>query len=122
MGSASRWQDWTSFSLGLWLALSPWFAGYTDQDAATGNAAFCGLALALAAHFEASCCEDSGEWINLALGLWLLAAPFALGFAAPSLASANCMAVGLLVVALAASALDLGKDVSRWIARLRAQS
>lgn len=107
MGPVSRWQDWTSFALGVWLALSPWFAGYAEHDAATGNAAFCGLALALAAHFEASCCEDSGEWINLALGLWLVAAPFALGFAAPNLATANTMAVGLLVAALAASTLKL---------------
>ena len=121
MGSVSRWQDWTGFALGVWLALSPWFAGYLEQDAATANAVFCGLLVALAAHFEASCCEDSGEWINLALGLWLVAAPFALGFAAPNIATANAMAVGLLVAALAASALDLGRELSRWIARLRAQ-
>jgi len=107
MASASRWQDWTSFALAVWLALSPWFAGYSDHDAATGNAAFCGLLLALAAHFEASCCEDSGEWINLGLGLWLVAAPFVLGFAALNSATANAMAVGVLVSALAASTLKL---------------
>ena len=121
MPSASRWQDWSSFVLGLWLALSPWFAGYADLEAATGNAAFCGLALALAAHFEASCCEDSGEWINLALGLWLVAAPFALGFDASLIAVANSVAVGMLVAALAASTLQLGKGFSRWIERGRAQ-
>ncbi|MGQ0654154.1 MAG: SPW repeat protein [Betaproteobacteria bacterium] len=121
MGPASRWQDWTSFALGVWLALSPWFVDYLEEDAATVNAVFCGLLLALAAHFEASCCDDSGEWINLSLGLWLLAAPFALGFAATDMVTANAMAVGLLVAALAASALDLGRDLSRWIARLRAQ-
>lgn len=121
MASASRWQDWTAFVLGLWLALSPWFAGYSDVEAATGNAAFCGLVLALAAHFEASCCEDSGEWINLALGLWLVAAPFALGFAASTIAAANSVAVGMLVAALAASALELGKDFSRRVGRSRAQ-
>ncbi len=121
MAPVSRWQDWTSFVLGLWLALSPWLAGYADHDAATGNAAFCGLALALTAHFEASCCEDGGEWINLVLGAWLVAAPFALGFAAPNVMTLNTMAVGVLVAGLAASTLELGKDLSRWIERLRAQ-
>jgi len=121
MSSVSRWQDWSSFVLGVWLALSPWFAGYLEQDAATANAVFCGLLGALAAHFEAACCEDSGEWITLVLGLWLLAAPFALGFAAPNVATANAMAVGLLVAMLSASALDLGRHLSRWIAGGRAQ-
>jgi hypothetical protein len=121
MAPVSRWQDWTSFVLALWLALSPWLAGYAHHDAATGNAAFCGLALALASHFEASCCEDSGEWINLALGAWLLAAPFALGFAGANVMALNTIGVGILVIGLAASMLELGKDVSRWIERFRAQ-
>src|SRR2546425_4455556 len=46
-----RWQDRGSFALGLWLAVSPWFADYAAHDVATANAAVCGLALALTAHF-----------------------------------------------------------------------
>src|SRR5262245_37001054 len=47
-GAAStKWQDWTSFALGLWLAVSPWMLDYSHIEAATANAAFMGLALAL---------------------------------------------------------------------------
>ena len=27
----ARWQEWASFALGLWLAMSPWLCGYADQ-------------------------------------------------------------------------------------------
>jgi len=73
-----RWQDWATFALGLWLAVSPWLADYAAHDVATANAAVCGLALAVAAHFGFSCDHASCEWLDLAGGLWLVAAPFAL--------------------------------------------
>lgn len=113
MGATARWQEWASFALGLWLAVSPWIVGYSEHEAATGNAAFIGLALALAAHFEATFDQISAEWLNLGIGLWLVAAPFVIGFAAASVAAANSIAVGTLVVVLAGSALSLDKEISR---------
>lgn len=117
MAGIERWQDWTSFALGLWLALSPWVAGYAEHASPTANAAFCGTALALAAHFEASCCEDSIEWANLALGLWLVAAPFVLGFDSQPVAAVTSASVGAFVAGLAASALELDRGLSRWVQR-----
>lgn len=103
-----RWQDWAIFSLGLWLAVSPWLVGYASQPGATANAALAGLALALAAHFEVSC-EVSIDWLHLGAGLWLLIAPFLLGFDDVPVAAANSVAVGAAVAALAASSLELLK-------------
>jgi hypothetical protein len=111
----SKWQDWTSFGLGLWLAMSPWFLDFSEHDAATANAAFLGLALALGAHFEASCDAVSAEWLNAAAGAWLVASPFALGYSAHFAATANSVAVGTLVIALAASALSLDKEIGKWL-------
>jgi hypothetical protein len=111
---SARWEEWASFALGLWLAVSPWMVGYADSEAATANAAFLGLALALGSHFELSLDENSAAWLNLAGGMWLIAAPFVLGFGAIAVATANSIAVGTLVVVLAASALSLDKQVSRW--------
>ena len=75
--ASTKWQDWASFVLGLWLALSPWAAGYHEHEAATMNAIFVGLGLALASHFECVACDDMPvEWLNLAVGLWLVWAPF----------------------------------------------
>ena len=111
MRAVARWQDWAIFSLGLWLAVSPWLAGYGSHSPATANAAFAGLALALAAHFEASC-EVSIEWLHLGAGLWLLVAPFLLGFDDLPVAAANSIAVGAAVAALAASSLELLKALT----------
>lgn len=111
--TAARWQDWASFSLGFWLALSPWIVGYTEHESATGNAVFLGLALALGCHFEAAFDELAPEWLNLAAGLWLLGAPFVIGFIGSTAAAANCLTVGACVTALAASALHLDKEIGR---------
>ena len=115
--TAARWQDWASFTLGLWLALSPWIVGYTEHESATGNAVFLGLALALGCHFEAAFDESAPEWINLAAGLWLVIAPFVLGFGSVPVPTANSIAVGSLVAVLAASALSLDKEIGKLLHR-----
>lgn len=112
---AARWQGWVSFALGLWLAMSPWICGYADDERlATGNAAFIGIALALGSHFEVALDAEFAEWLNLAAGTWLAAAPFILGFATAVVPAINSIAVGTLVMALAASALSLDKQIEKW--------
>ena len=106
------WQDWATFALGLWLAISPWLADYAAHDAATANAAIVGLALALTAHFGFSCDQSSTEWLNLAGGLWLIAAPFALAFES-QVASVNSVVVGAFIALLSAWALELNREVGR---------
>ena len=113
-----RWQDWVSFALGLWLAVSPWLLDYAAHDAATANAALAGLALALASHFGFTLDHLSTEWLAMGIGLWLLSAPFLLGFAANPLAAFNAVAVGALIAALSASALELDREIGRILSRL----
>ena len=108
------WQHWAIFALALWLAVSPWLVGYAGRAAATANAAVAGLALALAAHFEASC-ELSVEWLNFAAGAWLIAAPFLLGFDSDGVAAASSVAVGAAVAGLAASSLELDRRLLRLV-------
>ena len=100
-----EWHVWACFALGLWLALSPWAVGYAGSDAATANAVFLGLALALGGHFQAALGAASGEWLQFAAGIWLLAAPFVLGFGEQAVATAATLSAGALVAALAGSAL-----------------
>jgi len=108
-----RWQDWASFALGLWLALSPWLADYAAHDVATANAAVCGILLALAAHFGFSVDHLSTEWLNLGGGLWLTASPFVLGFEAQHIAAVNAIAVGTFIALLSAWALELDRELGR---------
>lgn len=117
-GEMRRWQDWASFALGLWLAVSPWIADYAAHDAATTNAAFTGLSLALVAHFGFSCDHMSCEWLSLGAGLWLLAAPFVLGFEGNYVAAVNAVVVGAFVALLSAWALELDREVGRVWNRL----
>ena len=116
-GTAARWQDWASFGLGLWLAVSPWALGYSHVDAATANAAFAGLAIALSSHYEVSFDERAGEWFTMAAGLWLVLAPFMLGFTTEALATLNTVAVGTLVAAFATWVLAPEKQLARWWSR-----
>jgi hypothetical protein len=113
--TTARWQDWAGFALGLWLALSPWICDYADsQPAATGNAAFMGIALALGCHFRVTLDAASAEWLHFASGAWLAAAPFLLGFVASPVPAVNSIAVGSFVIAFAASALSLDKEIEKW--------
>jgi hypothetical protein len=115
MRPSSGWHDWAIFTLGLWLAVSPWLVGYAGDPEATANAAFAGLLLAVAAHFEASC-ELSIHGLDLGAGLWLVIAPFVLGFDGDAVAAANCVAVGAAVAALAASSLELDRNLVKLLA------
>lgn len=108
-----RWQDWASFALGLWLAVSPWLADYAGHDIATANAAICGILLALTAHFGFSFDHLSTEWMNLGGGLWLVASPFALGFESHPIATVNAIAVGMFIALLSAWALELDRELGR---------
>jgi hypothetical protein len=96
--------------------MSPWLLGYSHHEAATANAAFVGLALALGSHFEVSCCL-SAEWLHALVGAWLVAAPFLFGYGSTALATANSIAVGVLVLMLAISASPLEKEIERLIHR-----
>jgi hypothetical protein len=102
---AKCWQEWASFALGLWVALSPWAADYVHHEAATASAVFVGLGIALGSHFQAALGAVWGEWLNLAAGAWLVAAPFVLGFDDHAVATATSVSVGIVVAALAGSAL-----------------
>ena len=118
MTEMRRWQDWATFALGLWLAVSPWLADYAAHDVATANAAVSGLALAVAAHFGFSCDHASCEWLDLAGGLWLVAAPFALGFESNHVAAVNAIAVGVFIAFLSAWALELDRGLGKLWHRL----
>lgn len=97
-----RWRDWASAVLGLYLFLTPWiFLGMDEKAASSRNAwgvAACVFAAALWALVRPG--SRNAERARVALGAWLLVAPFALGFAG-SVASLNAWVTGVLVIALA---------------------
>ena len=106
----AKWQDWASFALGLWLALSPWIAGYAEHAGATAKRGDGGARSRASLRMRRVRRDLPVEWLNLGAGIWLVCAPWMLDFAS-SVAAANSVAVGVFIFALAASALSLDKRI-----------
>jgi hypothetical protein len=71
--------DAYNLSFGLFLFFSPWLFGLAREDARidiwTSSALIAALSIAAMIAFS-----DWEEWLNLILGCWLMASPWALGF------------------------------------------
>jgi hypothetical protein len=96
-----QWEDWASWLLGFWLLLSPWILHFEDQTAAMQNSVILGFVLILAEVVTLSAFQVWEEWINVALGAWLVVSPWVLRGVGPT-AATDFVVVGLLVIALAA--------------------
>jgi hypothetical protein len=95
-----QWEDWTSWALGIWLLLSPWALWFEKDAAAMHNAVAVGVLIILAELLELSFFRGWEEWINIALGAWLVISPWGLGLSNAA-AKINFIVVGVLVLALA---------------------
>ena len=93
--------------LGAFLFVSPWLVGFRDVQAASWNAWICGVAVLVFAVAAATELQEWEEWVNGALGLWTIAAPWVLGFAGTAVAMWTHVGVGLAVAILAAVELWL---------------
>ena len=111
-----HWQDWGNLVLGLWVFASPWVlrhtmaAGAETAGAVTGSAMWnlyiVGIAIAVLAAAALFAFQTWEEWINLALGAWLFASPWVLGFSTSVMLMWNAVTVGALVVLLAGRAIS----------------
>jgi hypothetical protein len=110
MKQMKHWQDPVNALLGAWLILSPWAIGFADQQVAMANFVAVGallVAAALGAIFVPQAWE---EWVEVALGVWLVASPWVLGFADTALAMQNAVLAGLMVTILALWVLATDKE------------
>ncbi len=100
-----RWQDWANVLLGVYLVLAPFFGIGAVNDVAAINSYLTGTAVAIFAIAALARPRVWEEYTNLVLGLWLIVAPFALGFTNLAASTLNQISVGILVggIALAAS-------------------
>lgn len=114
MMQLKHWQDGVNAVLGVWLVLSPWAMGYAAETPAMANAVVIGVALAAAALGAIFVPRAWEEWTEGALGLWLIASPWALGFQALSTPRIVAVATGCVIVVLALWTLFTDKDYSAW--------
>ena len=92
----------TNIVAGLWLLVAAFVLGYAGIAAALWNEILVGAAIAVLAWLRVSNPERMTglSWTNAVLGVWLIAAPFVLGYAATAAAMWNEVIIGLVVAAL----------------------
>ncbi len=100
-----RWQDYTNILLGAWLVLTPLFGIGAIGDVAAINSYLIGAAVVIFAYVAIVSPQIWEEYTNMALGLWLIAAPFALGFTNLVGPTYNQIIAGLLITGVALAAV-----------------
>lgn len=110
MRQIKHWQDPVNAVLGAALVLSPWAAGYAGETVATINAVVVGVALIAAALGAMLAPKAWEEWTEAALGLWMVLAPWTLGFTQHQMAMLVAALGGLVVVVLALWTLATDRD------------
>lgn len=97
--------------VGAWLTAAPWALGHTEVVAALWNDVVVGLAILMLAGIRLAIPKRStgASLANALLGVWLIAAPFALGYGVLTASAVvgavalwNDIIVGATVLALAA--------------------
>lgn len=115
MKQLKHWQDPINGLLGVALILSPWALGFSQNPTPTSNAVIGGIALIAVALGAMIVPRAWEEWAEAAIGLWLIAAPWALDFSADTQAMRVSVLTGVVVAVLALWVLATDKDYSsRW--------
>ncbi len=96
--------SWVIAVAGLWEILAPFIIGYSATTGAMVDAIIFGILL-LGLGLWAALVNTSGtikglSWVNAVLGLWVLLAPFILGYSKTTGAMVNDLIIGILVVIL----------------------
>lgn len=86
---------------GVWLVLAPYLLNYATSNAST-NDILTGIAIGVLAAVGALATTRSRatSWLTLAAGVWLVVAPFGLGYTAEQTPFWNDIIIGAAVIAL----------------------
>ena len=108
-----------NIALGLWVLATPVLMVFFFVGSAVANHLIVGLAVIALAVARVRGAGPMASWANVALGLWLAAAPWVLGYvhtdahAMPSLSAGTDLITGLLIAATAALAAMLERRTHR---------
>lgn len=97
MNEQQRWQDQVNMILGAWLIFAPFLGIGGVNDVAAWNSYLSGAVVAILAIAALSRPQMWEEWINLLVGIWLIIAPFVLGFATQAGPTWNQVILGVLI-------------------------
>ncbi len=98
--------NWIVAIVGVWEVLAPFLLKYTSVTGAMWDAIIIGLALiilgAWAGYSSAPSTVKALSWVNAVLGVWLIIAPFVIGYTGVAAAMWNDIIVGVVVAVLGA--------------------
>ena len=97
-----RFQDWINLVLAVFLFISPWLFSFAAEARPSWNAWACGVIIAALAISALAWFAEWEEWINVALGVWLVIAPSVLWFRATAAAMWTHVILGVVIAAFAA--------------------
>jgi hypothetical protein len=118
MTHMKHWQDPVNGALGAWLILSPWVLGIQDDRVVMANFVVVGLLLMATVLGEILLPSAWEEWAGAALGVWLMASPWILGFTGNALAVQVAIFTGLAAVVLALWVLATDEEYGGWWHRM----
>lgn len=95
-------QDWVNLVLAALLIISPWVLGFVDHTTAARTAWASGLVIGILSIAAIVQFAEWEEWVNLVLGLWLIFAPWIVGFASVVVAMRTHVVLGILIALFAA--------------------
>jgi hypothetical protein len=94
-------QDWINLVCAVLLFISPWVLGFSGDVMAARGAWVTGVIAAIFSVAALMQFAEWEEWISALLGVWMIVAPWVVGFASIGLAVAAFVILGI-IVALAA--------------------
>ena len=107
--------SWLVVLVGAWEVIAPFVLGYTTVTGALSDAIILGIGLLSFAGWAALSNDISTirslNWINVILGVWLISAPFIIGYTSVAAALWNDIIVGLVAALLAGWAAIVATNV-----------
>ncbi|MBV8474933.1 MAG: SPW repeat protein [Hyphomicrobiales bacterium] len=98
-------QDWISLICAVVLFFSPWLFGFSSDEMASRTAWISAIVIAV---ITIAAIVQFAEWeerVAMVLGLWLIVAPWIVGFAALTHAAATFVVLGVIVALASVSEL-----------------
>lgn len=106
LGIHRKWEDWLTIALGAIAVVSPWLTGQTEPAIIVWSAVITGLLVIVFAALQLVTLQLWEEGAEILCGVWLLAAPFNLGYGG-ALATLHFI-LGAAIIILAA--IELMQD------------
>ena len=99
---SSAWHEWTTLVLGGLLFIAPWILGFAGASAAAWNAWIGGLVVVGLSVLALVYFQEWEEWLNAALGVWLVLSPWLLSFTSVPAAFWSTLVLGALICVVSA--------------------